>query len=109
MKVTNQEKKEFKMNLIISIKPQFVEKILSGEKKYEFRRRIYRKEVEKHTCLCLPFVMGEKFSMSYDKKFLSVADKNTIFFNHEVNYCFLDAQLTEEMAAEVTKKIKIQK
>ena len=35
------------MNLIISIKPQFVEKILLGEKKYEFRRRIYKKEVEK--------------------------------------------------------------
>jgi predicted transcriptional regulator len=35
------------MNLIISIKPQFVEKILSGEKKYEFRRRIYRKSIEK--------------------------------------------------------------
>ncbi len=35
------------MNLIISIKPQFVEKILSGEKKYEFRRRIYRQEVDK--------------------------------------------------------------
>ena len=35
------------MNLIISIKPQFVEKILSGEKKYEFRRRIYKQEVEK--------------------------------------------------------------
>ena len=35
------------MNLIISIKPQFVEKILSGEKRYEFRRRIYKKEVDK--------------------------------------------------------------
>ena len=35
------------MNLIISIKPQFVEKILSGEKKYEFRRRIYKQKVEK--------------------------------------------------------------
>ena len=35
------------MNLIISIKPQFVEKILSGEKKYEFRRRIYTKKVDK--------------------------------------------------------------
>ncbi|MBE6496516.1 MAG: hypothetical protein E7Z78_08755 [Methanobrevibacter thaueri] len=35
------------MNLIISIKPQFVEKILSGEKKYEFRRRIYKQEVDK--------------------------------------------------------------
>lgn len=35
------------MNLIISIKPQFVAKILSGEKKYEFRRRIYKREVDK--------------------------------------------------------------
>ena len=35
------------MNLIISIKPQFVEKILTGEKKYEFRRRIFTKEVDK--------------------------------------------------------------
>ena len=33
-------------NLIISIKPEFVEKILTGEKKYEFRRRIYRQEVD---------------------------------------------------------------
>ena len=35
------------MNLIISIKPEFVSRILSGEKKYEFRRRIYKKEVDK--------------------------------------------------------------
>ncbi|WP_298500833.1 hypothetical protein [uncultured Methanobrevibacter sp.] len=35
------------MNLIISIKPQFVRKILSEEKKYEFRRRIYKQEVNK--------------------------------------------------------------
>ena len=35
------------MNLIISIKPKFVQKILGGEKKYEFRRRIYRQKVDK--------------------------------------------------------------
>jgi predicted transcriptional regulator len=35
------------MNLIISIKPQFVQKILTGEKKYEFRRRIYKQDVDK--------------------------------------------------------------
>ena len=35
------------MNLIISIKPKFVQKILAGEKKYEFRRRIYRQKVDK--------------------------------------------------------------
>lgn len=31
------------MNLIILIKPQFVEKIIAGEKKYEFRHRIYKR------------------------------------------------------------------
>lgn len=35
------------MNIIISIKPEFVEKILSSDKKYEFRHRIYRQEVNK--------------------------------------------------------------
>lgn len=36
------------MNVIISIKPQFVEKILSHEKKYEFRKIVPKKEVEKY-------------------------------------------------------------
>ena len=35
------------MNLLISIKPEFVKKILSGEKKYEFRRTIFRQKVDK--------------------------------------------------------------
>lgn len=35
------------MNIIISIKPQFVEKIISEEKKYEFRKIIPKKDVEK--------------------------------------------------------------
>jgi type I restriction enzyme S subunit len=34
------------MNVLLSIKPQYVDKILSGEKKYEFRRRIFRRQVE---------------------------------------------------------------
>lgn len=35
------------MNAILSIKPEFVEKILSGEKVYEFRKSIFRKEINK--------------------------------------------------------------
>ncbi len=35
------------MNLIISIKPHFVKKILSKEKRYEFRKIVPKKEVEK--------------------------------------------------------------
>lgn len=35
------------MNVLISIKPKYVEKIISKEKTYEFRRNIFKKEVEK--------------------------------------------------------------
>ena len=35
------------MNLLISIKPEFVEKIISLDKKYEFRRSIFKRPVEK--------------------------------------------------------------
>ena len=36
-----------KENIILPIKPFFVEKILSGEKKYEYRKRLCKKEVKK--------------------------------------------------------------
>jgi predicted transcriptional regulator len=35
------------MKVILSIKPEFVEKILKGEKKFEFRRHIFKKNVDK--------------------------------------------------------------
>ena len=35
------------MELLLSIRPEFVEKIISHEKKYEFRKRIFRKNVDK--------------------------------------------------------------
>lgn len=40
------DKSDVKMNIILSVKSQFVEKILSKEKRYEFRKIIPR-EVEK--------------------------------------------------------------
>lgn len=33
------------MNVILSIRPDFVQKILSGEKQYEYRKIIFRKKV----------------------------------------------------------------
>lgn len=33
------------MKVLMSIKPQYVEKIFSGEKTYELRRKIFRKDV----------------------------------------------------------------
>jgi len=30
------------MNVLLSIKPKYVEKIVNGEKQYEFRKRIFR-------------------------------------------------------------------
>lgn len=34
------------MKVLLSIKPEFVEKLFSGEKKYEYRRTIFKKDVE---------------------------------------------------------------
>ena len=35
------------MNVLLSIKPRYVDLIVNGMKKYEFRRKIFRNEVEK--------------------------------------------------------------
>lgn len=34
------------MNVILSIKPEFVEKIFSGEKKYEYRKVLFKRKVD---------------------------------------------------------------
>ena len=34
-------------SILLSIKPEFAEKILRGEKRYEFRRKLCQKEVDK--------------------------------------------------------------
>ncbi|GAB6150425.1 ASCH domain-containing protein [Clostridium novyi] len=34
------------MKVILSIKPEFVEKIITGEKQYEYRKRIFKQEVD---------------------------------------------------------------
>lgn len=35
------------LNLLISIKPKYVKEIINGRKKYEFRKRIFKKNVDK--------------------------------------------------------------
>lgn len=34
-------------SILLSIKPEYVEKILSGEKRYEFRRKLCKDEIDK--------------------------------------------------------------
>ena len=34
------------MKAILSINPQFVEKILTGEKRYEYRKRVFKQEID---------------------------------------------------------------
>ncbi len=34
------------MNVILSIKPEYIQKILEGRKKYEFRKTKFRKEID---------------------------------------------------------------
>lgn len=37
---------DIKMKVILSIKPTFVEKILSGEKKFEYRKKIFKQQID---------------------------------------------------------------
>jgi len=34
------------MKVLLSIRPEFVEKIISGEKKFEYRKRMFKREVK---------------------------------------------------------------
>jgi predicted transcriptional regulator len=34
------------MKVLLSINPQFVEKIINGEKKFEYRKRIFKRKVD---------------------------------------------------------------
>lgn len=36
-----------KLNILISIKPKYVREILSGKKKYEYRKRIFTRNIDK--------------------------------------------------------------
>jgi len=56
------------MNVLISIKPKYVEKIISKEKTYEFRRNIFKKEVEKVVI----------YSTSPEKKIIGYFKSNSI-------------------------------
>jgi len=51
------------MRILLSIKPEFAEKIFSGEKKYEFRRVIFKKRQVKvvvvYACAPIQKVLGE--------------------------------------------------
>lgn len=35
------------MNVILSIKPQFVQEIIAGRKKFEFRKKIFKQQIHK--------------------------------------------------------------
>ena len=50
------------MKVLLSIKPQFANKILSGEKLYEYRKRIFKKDVDTvliYSTKPVGFVIGE--------------------------------------------------
>lgn len=63
-----------KENIILPIKPVFAEKILSGEKKYEYRKRLCKKEVKKiyiYATAPVKMIIGEAWlvnKMNMDKE-----------------------------------------
>lgn len=49
-------------SVLMSIKPEFVQRILSGKKKYEFRKKVCRRQVEKiyiYSTVPVQMVVGE--------------------------------------------------
>lgn len=70
----------------------------------------YKSTLEKYSRLTPSFIVeGLNGAMASEDKSLSVADKNSIMFNHEVHYCYLDGKLTDEMATLVAKNVQIYK
>lgn len=63
------------MELLLSIRPEFVKKIISHEKKYEFRKRIFRKNVDKI------FI----YSSSPEKKIIGYFTAGNIIKDHPEN------------------------
>ena len=50
------------MKALLSIKPIFVEEIISGNKKFEYRKRIFKKDVESviiYSCMPVGKIIGE--------------------------------------------------
>ena len=51
------------MKALLSIKPEYVEKIISGEKEYEYRKRIFKQKIKSVIIYCtMPVgeIIGEK-------------------------------------------------
>lgn len=50
------------MKILLSIKPEYVKKIMSGEKKYEYRKRIFKQNIDSiivYACKPCGLIVGE--------------------------------------------------
>lgn len=77
------------MNVLLSVKPKYAEKIVSGRKKYEFRKSIFKREdIEKIYI----------YSSSPVKKIIAIVDIDCILSNspHKLwEQCYKDAGISE--------------
>ncbi|EGR3506369.1 hypothetical protein DC852_24550, partial [Vibrio parahaemolyticus] len=52
------------MKALLSIKPKYVDEIISGKKKYEFRKKIFKRDIDSIIVYCtspIKMVVGEIF------------------------------------------------
>ena len=54
------------MKVLMSVKPEYVNKILSGQKKYEFRRKIFKKNITE--VLVYSTIPVKRITMSFEIK-----------------------------------------
>ena len=55
------------MKVLLSIKPQFANKILSGEKLYEYRKRIFKKILGERTGICIADYKMQEEGILFDE------------------------------------------
>lgn len=65
------------MKAILSIKPQFVEKILSGEKKFEYRKKVFKQAVD--TVIIYSSAPSQKFVGEFKVKNILHSDTKEIW------------------------------
>ena len=82
------------MKALLSIKPEFVKKIISGEKKYEYRKRIFKQKIESVVIYCtMPvgkvvgeFTIDKILNDSPEKLWAKTKEESGISYNFFMDY-----------------------
>ncbi|MBR3377236.1 MAG: hypothetical protein IKG44_06115 [Mogibacterium sp.] len=106
------------MTILLAIKPEFVKKIFSGEKKYEFRKRLAAKDIDKiimyetspASCIVGEVDVIRKLSNTKDRLWKETKDFagiNRVKYNEYFSDCIIACAYEIGCPVEYEKKITI--